>query len=510
MKKVYIILILSYLAIAGCKDILIEPLSSSTDANFWKTKDEFVAFRNGIHGALRTDVPKLWDFGSIRSDEFDRNGFGGLSVYDHTRAMEGTLNPDFPYILSFGGLYTNINQINLFISKVSSSDVLVKKDKDFFLGQAYGLRAFYYYYLLRSYGDVVLHKDPTTSFDINQLAKPASKATEVMAFIKQDIESSLTSFATDYTLGTVDKSYWSKAATLMLKGDVFLWSAKQMGGGNADAAIAKAALTDIQTNIPKLKLQPNFKDVFSLTNKNNDEIILGVRYQQNECIFFTNSPTPVDANWWHRVLPRQQAEQYYDSLATRKINAATDYVGNEQGTFSITIRNSTFWRFSNLDSRKAASIKGAYRLVGTQYQLYGAYVSKYPYEIISGQRYLLSDFPIYRYADLLLMLAEAKSMLGENPATEINLVRQRAYGTNFNAALHAFPNKAGDSDVNEALLNERLFEFVAEGKRWFDLRRFGKNYVFKYTTSKQDFQLLWPIDKIALTNNRALAQNPGY
>jgi len=108
------------------------------------------------------------------------------------------------------------------------------------------------------------------------------------------------------------------------------------------------------------------------------------------------------------------------------------------------------------------------------------------------------------------MLAEAKSILGEDPANEINLVRQRAYAANYQEAIHGYPNQPIDANINEALLKERLFEFICEGRRWYDLRRFGKEYVFKYTSASQDFQLLWPIDKTTLTNNRSLVQNPGY
>ena len=110
------------------------------------------------------------------------------------------------------------------------------------------------------------------------------------------------------------------------------------------------------------------------------------------------------------------------------------------------------------------------------------------------------------------MLAEAKIILGESPATEINLVRQRAFGANYNAATHAFPNQAIDANPREALLQERFFEFVFEGKRWYDLRRMGDAFVFKYTTvpSTQAYKLLWPIDRNTLTNNRSLQQNPGY
>ena len=141
----------------------------------------------------------------------------------------------------------------------------------------------------------------------------------------------------------------------------------------------------------------------------------------------------------------------------------------------------------------------------------------------SNERSWYDDYPIYRYADALLLLAEAKALLGEDPSTEINAVRERAYGSEyFNAHKNevAYPNdkgsfyndnpfEAGDENVMEAILKERLREFFFEGKRWYDLRRFGKDYVLKYTTA-QESRLLWPINEGALTNNPALKQTPGY
>ena len=75
---------------------------------------------------------------------------------------------------------------------------------------------------------------------------------------------------------------WSKAATLMLKGEVYLWSGKQMGGGNGDATIAKSALTDIQNNVSVLGLMEKFSDVFAYTEKGNKEIIFAFRNQLKE------------------------------------------------------------------------------------------------------------------------------------------------------------------------------------------------------------------------------------
>src|SRR5205085_2556715 len=115
-------------------------------------------------------------------------------------------------------------------------------NKNYYLGIAHGMRAFYYFQLTRSWGDVVIQTDPVYSIDISSLAKAASPATEVMALIKSDIDKSVTAFATDYSIRN-NKSYWSKAATLMLKAEVNLWTSYR-GGGNNDATTALNALTE--------------------------------------------------------------------------------------------------------------------------------------------------------------------------------------------------------------------------------------------------------------------------
>ena len=62
-------------------------------------------------------------------------------------------------------------------------------------------------------------------------------------------------------------------------------------------------------------------------------------------------------------------------------------------------------------------------------------------------------------------------LLGEDPATEINRVRRRAFGDAYDASTVGFPNQEVDKRPADAVLQERLFEFMLEGKRWYDLRR---------------------------------------
>ncbi len=505
MKKSlsHILIVLKLSILAGCSqmELSLSPVSSITDGNFWKSTEQWESFIIGIHGRLRTHTYNLFVLGGMRGDEFGDTSFGGESTYNISRTWLNTLNANDPIIENYGGIYSNINQINLLIERTESADILSSSEKEYYLGQGYGLRAFYYFHLLRSWGDVILHLEPTTTFDLKALSKGASPASEIMAQIKSDIAKSEVGFGNNYTLKQ-NKSLWSKSATLMLKAEVLLWAARQMGGGSADVSAAKAALTEIQSNVPSFGLMDSYKDIFATTSKGNKEIIFAIRNDLLEYELMGGS--------FLLFLPQiNYIGSYYDTLSRARIDVKRDLVGGTGG-FQAPIKKSTYWAFSDEDSRKWASIKGAFRLEGETLTLAGCYVNKYQGILNAGNRVMVDDYPIYRYADLLLMLAEAKSLLGEDPAQEINLVRKRAFGGNYTVEKYGFPNKSGDNNVNEAILAERFYEFISEGKRWYDLRRFGKEYVLKYTTLHDENRMLWPIDITTLTNNKSLTQTPGY
>lgn len=490
---------------SSCKKQLdLKPISSISDATYWQTPDQFDAFVSGVHSRFRSHVSSIQALGEMRSDIFgtepgNAGTFSGEATQGVERMWQQTLTLDAPGVSNFGGFYSNIVQLNLLISKLNATTVVTPANKSYYLGIAYGMRAFYYFQLTRAWGDVVIQTDPVVSFDIANLSKPASPAADVMALIKSDIEASLSAFGTNYSFRN-SKSYWSKAASLMLKSEVFLWTAHRTGGA-ADATTALNALIDIQTNVAGLSLLPSFANVFAATNKGNAEIIFSVRNVLNE------SNLPFAGTFYPQTA---LLANFHDSLNARQFSVATDNWG---GLLRAPIPSTTFRKFDNRDSRKWFSIQGAYnRPSPGVYVLAGCFVKKYEGEQNAGVRVYTNDYPIYRYADLLLLIAEAKVLLSQNPATEINLVRARGYAGNYVAATLGFPNQPIDADVKNAILQERLYEFVFEGKRWLDLRRFGDSYVFANTTvlPSEAYKVLWPIDRTSLTNNRALTQTPGY
>lgn len=127
-----------------------------------------------------------------------------------------------------------------------------------------------------------------------------------------------------------------------------------------------------------------------------------------------------------------------------------------------------------------------------------------------GQRQNYNNVPLYRYADVVLMLAEAKNNLNEDPSAEINAIRQRAYGDNFED--YRFVN--GDQASNrKAILDERFKEFVGEGKRWWDLVRAGEGLVFEELDAldaSEAYKIYYSISQSMLANDDQLTQTDGY
>lgn len=531
MKNYLNILTLGLAALTGLgscqKQLNLSPISTISDANYWQTSSQFDAFVTGVHTQFRSDNANMQDLGEMRADIFGTDpgnlgSFTGEATQGLERTWLNTLTLTATPVTNFGGFYYNIVQINLLISKLYTTNVVSAANKSYYLGIAYGMRAFYYFQLLRSWGSVVIQTEPVTSFDISALAKPASTTAQVTALIKNDIDSSLNNFGSNYSFFSgFGQAYWSKPATEMLEAEVYLWTSYR-GGGTADATTALNALDDIQTNVPSLKLITTntsitgavagsglltpYASVFSSANRDNAEIIFASHYLYSTTVneatmgFVTQSFVPQSG----------LISNFYDSVNNAKFNGNT--TGSWGGLLRAPVKIAAFRQFNPLDTRALASIQPAYNYSGGVYTIAGCFVDKYQGEFVAGNRVIDNDFPIYRYADLLLLKAEAEIALGTDPSNEINAVRARAYGASYNAATIGYPNQAIDANPREALLQERFYEFVFEGKRWYDLVRMDPagSYVFEHTTATQAYQLLWPIDVTALTNNPKLTQTPGY
>lgn len=385
--------------------------------------------------------------------------------------------------------YRIINYANLVIRNVPDISFPDEDKKNDLLAQAYSMRAFIYFVLAKTWGDVPLVTEPVEGYDAQTTFQEKVAVSAVFDLIKSDLEEAINLFPTnEFPAG---RAMWSKPAANTLKGDVYLWTGKTMGGGDADVNTALSALNDAQS--ANLSLLNDYSRIFDFDNKGNEEIIFAVHFNDFEA---SNN---------------MYSDMYMNALDIRDTydEETLETIGTPGGfnwwAPSATIRD----QFTEDDSRKSGSFLEVYSneeddTFITSIVLKGKGYSE------GGTRRFLDDIVIYRYAELLLLIAEAKNALGQDPSTEINMVRSRAYGDNF--AMYEFVN-GSQQENNEAILQERLFELAFEGKRWWDLIRFDQ--AFDKVPSLQgregqDYLKLWPITLETISLNSKITQNPGY
>ena len=277
-KNIFLSMVILVFTATSCtKTLDLAPEDYFGDGNFWKNESQVNNFMVGMHKQFRDNQFMFLRLGEMRSGNFSNVDRQNTSL-NELQIIEQRIDETSTGISNWAGFYSPILQLNLFITRVSSVTFLSDARKQYLLGQAYGMRAFYYYQLLRTYGGVPLRLEPevlTGNTDPVKLRKARATEAEVLTAIKTDVNKSVASFGS--AASPADKSLWSPKATLMLKGDVYLWSAK-VYSNNADLAEAKTALNLITGNV----LQTSFSNVFAFGQKNNSEIIFSIRYLVGE------------------------------------------------------------------------------------------------------------------------------------------------------------------------------------------------------------------------------------
>lgn len=516
MKKIFNILIAAcgIFGITSCDSLDLDPQSNFSENTYWKDADQFSAFNTGIASYFRNYSNIYFFFGESRSGIYGDSPYGGEATQGYENTYQNSLSASKTVFTNYGGLYNIINQANLMIAKTEETTLLSDSEKSYYLGAAYGIRAYLYFHLLRSYGDVIIYTDYTLggTLDIGNLDRTQDPAADVMAQIKSDITASEKAFNGNYAF-TKTKNYWSLGATKMLKGEVYLWSGKQMGGGASDYNIAKTALQEVD-NCPNVGLLSDYSSIFSFSNKLNDEIIFAIYNGENETSMLNGS-------WSGCMMPQKNMNNNGSRYTEEGLLISETKDAEINGLMRMPLKRIIYSQlYRDNDPRKRLNLRAVYNKDDNGNLVYEAsYPYKYQGTTLSGaaSRSWYDDYPIYRYADCLLLRAEAKALLGEDITTEINTIRKRAYGENYTDAV-AYPNDKGDFYTNnelvgsdedpvEAVLKERIREMIFEGKYWYDLRLF--NMTGKYSTANAS-QLLWPIDQSTLTNNNKLKQTSGY
>lgn len=513
---------------SSCDSLELKPLDNYGSTSYWTKPEHIIGYIDGLHQHLREkEFQHTFTFGEARGGtSLIGNSVDGTSIYDEALKTQ-SLSTVSTGVTKFGELYGLIANVNIFLQKTKEATYMPDSEKAFYLGQAYGLRAFYYFDLYRIYGTVPLRLDPNPvvngNFNPEDLYMGRSSGKEVMAQIKSDLQESLKSFGDnnsfDHKNRGFKKSYWSKAATEMLAGEVYLWNAKVSVDNNiADIADLATAKTHLQNIVSKysLSMQKKFSDIFSTTNKGNSEIIMVVRYLKGEK---DNSHLGFCYNY---QTGQFKTIGYYDAEG----NALGDALGIQStAMLRHEFKPELYQSYNAADMRRDQTFLAAYNKTG---KLMGTVMHKIKghFDTTSNRYIWDADAVLYRLPMAYLLLAEIANMEDDKTNVEyyINLVRERAYGDSWNKDVHGF--KAADFTTNElAILHERDKEFVGEGQRWWDVCRMtltkgGKHLVFcpeaSYGTilpileEANAYKIYWPIEAEMINKDDKLKQTPGY
>ena len=483
MKRIKYITAISFVLIFfACQDNLnIPPQSVVSSSSMWISPGDAISAMYGMLSQFRASMQDDYiNWGDYRSSFFgDATGSQGA-----LQDLYGNTLDNLDRGTNWQNIYSTINDCNLILKHVPGIEFTIAKDKDFILANAYFIRAFAYFYIARVWGDAPVLLSGFESDKQDDLYPSRSPVSEVLAQVALDIDLALGLFPND-DAGT--RKTGSKAAVNMLKADYNLWMAKTQSGGNEALQRANTAVDYVLTN-SDYELLGNYESVFR--NDENNEIIFAINFELNE--YEGGFP----ADWLVAV-------QYINdkSLVENPIP-----VGSHQQWTTFTPAFEAFLYENPLDTRAKVSID-SYDEAGN---MLFRWINKYRGDWTDGTRFWTSDVKVYRFAEAIMFKAEIENALGNQAAsvTELNKIAKRAYGQD-----DYYAGTYTKEELDAIILDERLKEFAAEGKSWWDMIRFDVVFDRVLTLNGREGEqniLLWPVHNNSINSNPNITQTAGY
>lgn len=485
----YILVFLTAGTMSSCSKFLDKtPPDKINAGNYWQTAGDAVSGINGAYQPLQW--PKLYNLRMWTTDIWAGNsvtgaggGTDGIETQDISNFVTATDNAAALDI--WRGPAPGILRCNMVLQKVPAIQ-MDETLKNRVLGEAHFLRANYYFILVRLFGDVPLLTEPQTPED--DLRPARTSKDKIYELIIQDLTNAINFLPPRESYTGADIGRASKGAAVGLLAKVYLTL------GNYQKTVELCQ----QVTALGYTLNKNYSDNFNPLAKNSVESLFEVQYAGKTNYSFWDNEN--QASWVSTFTGPRNADFVAGSYGWNQPTAefANAYeVGDKRKDQTILYPGCP-----DFDGKKYSA---AYSTTG--YNVRKFLVSK---SISVDYDTNPANWPVLRYADVLLMQAEAMNELGQTPAAEIplNLVRERAgLGEIHGLAKEAF---------REKVLQERRVELAFEGQRWFDLIRVKQGQYgldFLHSIGKVNAaakHLLLPIPQKERDANPNLTQNTGY
>lgn len=543
-KTIYAFIFLSAL-LFSCDDEFLDrkPYDALSNSNIWTSEANATMAVNGIYNALNRDNALggyFLNFSNLGPDGTTHNG-GEIQIGNSTTRTDLYRNV-------YTDLYRVIAYANDAIVNLPGNEAISETLADRLLGEAKFTRGLAYFYLWQLYGGVIILVEPVLP---SETYLPRNTAEEVKALIISDFNDAITKLPVSYTGADIGRV--TKGAAVAMLGKTYLFDEQW--------EMAAEEFAKLMTSPYDYELHPEYYQLFDFKWENNKEVVFSLQevmepnLGSNYDMWYGGRS--VNSSAWNNGTAAYLAVSSYTytdgspidmSTMPQRINYSSEY---EYGLDLIPWYQETFAEEA-VDKRVHGNvIMPGFTFVGNNNEEfivnwpynehandkpYRAYRTNWTGSAIFPWRKLVNvgeenqqrwdspnDLPFIRYADVLLMYAEA--------ANEASGVSSEVYN-----AVNAVRNRAGVADLPEGLnrdqmrieiRRERIKEFAGEGHLFFDVRRwrtastsdpiFGLNHdvldfrgikLYKRVFTEKDY--LWPIPEQEREINTNLDQNPGW
>lgn len=495
--------ILSILSITALLNACSEDFLDKSDptrlvaSSYYQTEAQIEQAVNGVYGQLQPIISNQWQYNEFISDnttlhfnEADRGQGPALEAIEFWQ-----INASTPNITNlYNSIYQAMVNINTTLSKLPESKASDEVRRQFEAELRF-IRAYYYFHLVQYFGEVILMTAPLAT-PSEAYAFERQPVEAVYSLIISDLNFAIEALPPSHNADNVGRA--TKGAALALLGKVHLT--------RKDYAATISTLNQVLTL--GYSLLPNYADVFDPSNKNHAESIFEVQFQGDNLLGEHSS-------FIYTFAPRNSS------------GMVIDFPGQNGGGWNIP-SNDIIASYEPDDARKDVSLKLGYTDKDGNW-VPVPFINKYnnAHSIVGRAN---DNWPVLRYADVLLMLAEAINEQG-GPTTEayshLNAVRERAELDPLSGLDQA--------SFRNAVMKERRLELAFENHRWFDLKRtktadelaaflnaYGEFEKSNPTTTRsgipfsagdykfEPHEALFPIPANERRINPALSQNDGY
>lgn len=487
----YSALALATLSLSSCNDWLTEETPGTT-----KVSEFFTSLSTAEAVVNAAYVPMTWEFGTTYYPEWyfgdivsDDALKGGQDINDGAdlRELENfKANSDNEILLGYyRAQWQGIQRANLAIDEIPTTRIETEgteadkqaKYRDRYLGEAYFLRGYYYFRLARMFGGMPLIDYVIKSS--NQWAQKRATMDETLNFAIDDFKraENLLWEKDKYSNEELGRATKGAAQAMLLKANLYRADYLRNAGNETEAQkyfaeAAKWGKEVIKSN--QYSLWPNYLDNFRLANENGRESVFEIQYTEEATSDYGGEG--YTRGTMTTILQRSRSSAFGE--AGWGYNRPTQNLYNEYEVGDVRRDETILVPTDEQIETPAQEIYCGDRMLNRKYAMYNDGTNGGIYKLAHATRSPKNNIQI-RYADVLLMYAEACCESGDLPSAKgaLKEVRDRVGLSQFpyTAVIQGKTVTFNDNqdDLRKAIRHERRVELAMEGHRWFDITRWG-------------------------------------